>query len=133
MRSIAVLAAVCGLALLTGLTVYYGLGAVAAAVVSSGWATVLVVAVRGGRRHWLVGSGPGAPTRTFGFRTAAIRPRGHQLVLSSGGDRWRCSRGKAARPIWPDREFGFRQRADRHLHSTRLSILFRAGGAWHRA
>jgi|SRR5215468_3887550 hypothetical protein len=46
MRSIAVLAAVCGLALLTGLTVYYGLGAVAAAVVSSGWATVLVVAVR---------------------------------------------------------------------------------------
>jgi hypothetical protein len=46
MRGIAVLAAPCGLALLTGLTVYYGVGAVAAAVVSSGWATLLVVAVR---------------------------------------------------------------------------------------
>jgi putative membrane protein len=46
MRSIAVLAAICGLALLTGLTVYYGSGAVMAAVASSRWATVLVVAAR---------------------------------------------------------------------------------------
>jgi putative membrane protein len=46
MRSIAVLAAICGLALLTGLTVYYGFGAVMAAVASSRWATVLVVAAR---------------------------------------------------------------------------------------
>jgi hypothetical protein len=40
------LAAVCGLALLTGLTVYYGFGAVMTAIASSGWATVLVVAAR---------------------------------------------------------------------------------------
>jgi hypothetical protein len=46
MRSIALLAAVCGLALLTRLTVYYGFGAVMAAIASSGWATVLVVAAR---------------------------------------------------------------------------------------
>jgi len=46
MRGIAVLAAICGLALLTGLTVYYGFGAVMAAVASSRWAMVLVVAVR---------------------------------------------------------------------------------------
>jgi putative membrane protein len=46
MRSIAVLAAFCGLALLTGLTVYYGFGSVMAAVASSRWATVLVVAAR---------------------------------------------------------------------------------------
>src|ERR1700751_3226611 len=46
MRSIASLAAICGLALLTGLTVYYGFGAVMAAVASSRWATVLVVAAR---------------------------------------------------------------------------------------
>jgi putative membrane protein len=46
MRSIAILAAICGLALLTGLTVYYGFGAVMAAVASSRWATVLVVAAR---------------------------------------------------------------------------------------
>jgi putative membrane protein len=46
MRSIAILAAICGLALLTGLTVYYGFGAVVAAVASSRWATVLVVVAR---------------------------------------------------------------------------------------
>jgi len=46
MRNIAFLAALCGLALLTGLTIYYGFGAVMAAVVSSGWATVFVVAAR---------------------------------------------------------------------------------------
>jgi putative membrane protein len=46
MRSIAILAAICGLTLLTGLTVYYGFGAVMAAVASSRWATVLVVAAR---------------------------------------------------------------------------------------
>jgi putative membrane protein len=46
MRSIVILAAICGLALLTGLTVYYGFGAVVAAVASSRWATVLVVVAR---------------------------------------------------------------------------------------
>jgi len=46
MRSIALLAAFFGLALLTGLTLFYGLGAVMAAVASSRWATALVVAVR---------------------------------------------------------------------------------------
>src|SRR5262249_61834872 len=46
MRNIAFLAALCGLALLTGLMIYYGFGAVMAAVVSSGWATVFVVAAR---------------------------------------------------------------------------------------
>jgi putative membrane protein len=46
MRNIAFLAALCGLALLTGLTIYYGFGAVMAAVASSGWATVFVVAAR---------------------------------------------------------------------------------------
>jgi putative membrane protein len=46
MRSIAILAAICGLALLTGLTVYYGFGGVMSAVASSRWATVLVVAAR---------------------------------------------------------------------------------------
>jgi len=56
MRSIAVLAAICGLALLTGLTVYYGFGAVMAAVASSRWATVLVVAARAAA---LVGAGIG--------------------------------------------------------------------------
>lgn len=56
MRSIAVLAAFCGLALLTGLTVYYGFGGVMAAVASSRWATVLVVAARAAA---LVGAGIG--------------------------------------------------------------------------
>src|SRR5215470_3261249 len=46
MRNIAFLAALCGLALLTGLTIYYGFGAVMAAVASSGWATAFVVAAR---------------------------------------------------------------------------------------
>src|SRR6516225_133300 len=46
MRSIALLAALFGLALLTGLTLFYGLGAVMAAVASFRWATALVVAVR---------------------------------------------------------------------------------------
>src|SRR5215472_16993109 len=46
MRSIVILAAICGFALLTGLTVYYGFGAVVAAVASSRWATVLVVVAR---------------------------------------------------------------------------------------
>jgi hypothetical protein len=48
MRSIAVLAAICGLALLTGLTIFYGFGAVMAEVASSRWATVLVVAALAG-------------------------------------------------------------------------------------
>jgi putative membrane protein len=56
MRSIAILAAICGLALLTGLTVYYGFGAVMAAIASSRWATVLVVAARAAA---LVGAGIG--------------------------------------------------------------------------
>jgi len=67
MRSIAVLAAICGLALLTGLTVYYGVGAVMAAVASSRWATVLVVAARAAA---LVGAGIGwwalVPARQLG-------------------------------------------------------------------
>lgn len=67
MRSIAVLAAICGLALLTGLTVYYGFGAVMAAVASSRWATVLVVAARAAA---LVGAGIGwwavVPGRQWG-------------------------------------------------------------------
>ena len=67
MRSIAVLAAICGLALLTGLTVYYGFGAVMAAVASSRWATVLVVAARAAA---LVGAGIGwwalVPARQLG-------------------------------------------------------------------
>ena len=46
MRNIAVLAAICGFALLTGLTVFYGFGAVMSAVGSSRWATVLVIAAR---------------------------------------------------------------------------------------
>src|SRR5215471_15012348 len=46
MRNFALLATLCGLALLTGLTVYYGFGAVMTAVTSSGWATALVVAAR---------------------------------------------------------------------------------------
>ena len=56
MRSIALLAAFCGITLLTGLTVYYGFGAVMAAVASSSWATVLVVAARAVA---LVGAGIG--------------------------------------------------------------------------
>ena len=46
MRGVAVLAAFCGIALLAGLTVYYGFDAVVNAVASSRWATVLVVAAR---------------------------------------------------------------------------------------
>jgi putative membrane protein len=64
MRSIAILAAICGLALLTGLTVYYGFGGVMSAVASSRWATVLVVAARAAA---LAGAGIGwwalLPTR----------------------------------------------------------------------
>jgi putative membrane protein len=67
MRSIAILAAICGLALLTGLTVYYGFDAVMAAVASSRWATVLVVVARAGA---LAGAGIGwwalLPTRQQG-------------------------------------------------------------------
>ena len=46
MRSIALLTALFGLALLTGLILFYGLGAVMAAAASSRWATALIVAVR---------------------------------------------------------------------------------------
>ena len=78
MRSIALLAALFGLALLTGLTLFYGLSAVMAAVASSRWTTALVVAVRtaalAGAGIGLVGPGPGAATRIFGFRSAAIYP-----------------------------------------------------------
>jgi putative membrane protein len=46
MRSFALFAGIVGLALLTGLTIYYGVGSVMAAVASSRWATALVVAAR---------------------------------------------------------------------------------------
>src|SRR5215475_4513667 len=42
MRSFAILAAIFGVALLTGLTVYYGFDEVMAAIASSRWATALV-------------------------------------------------------------------------------------------
>ena len=77
MRSIALLAALFGLALLTGLTLFYGLGAVMAAVPQSRWATALVVAVRAAALAGAgigVGPGPRAATRAFGFRSAAIYP-----------------------------------------------------------
>ena len=79
MRSFAILAAISGIALLTGLTVYYGFDEVMAAIASSRWATALVVAARArgahGRRHWLVGSCAGSGVGTFGFRAPAVRPR----------------------------------------------------------
>ena len=69
MRSIAVLAAICGVALLTGLTVFYGFGAVVSAVASSRWATVLVIAARAvalagaGIAWWvLIPARPGRPS-----------------------------------------------------------------------
>jgi putative membrane protein len=73
MRSIAVLAAICGLALLTGLTVYYGFGAVMAAVASSRWATVLVVAARAAA---LAGAGIG-----WWVLVPARQPRPSAFVL----------------------------------------------------
>jgi len=56
MRSFALLAAFFGLAFLTGLTAYYGFGAVITAVASSSWATAFVVAARAVA---LVGAGIG--------------------------------------------------------------------------
>jgi putative membrane protein len=46
MRSFALFAGIVGIAFLAGLTLYYGFGSVMAAVASSGWATLLVVAAR---------------------------------------------------------------------------------------
>jgi putative membrane protein len=46
MRNFALIAAIFGLALLIGLIAYYGFGPVAAAIVTSRWATVLVTAAR---------------------------------------------------------------------------------------
>ncbi len=73
MRTIAVMAAICGLALLTGLIVYYGFGAVMAAVASSRWATVLVVAARAAA---LAGAGIG-----WWALVPARRPRPSAFVL----------------------------------------------------
>src|SRR5215472_18204658 len=56
MRSFAILAAIFGVALLAGLTVYYGFDEVMAAIASSRWATALVVAARAAA---LVGAGIG--------------------------------------------------------------------------
>ena len=67
MRSFAILAAIFGVALLTGLTVYYGFDEVMAAIASSRWATALVVAARAAA---LVGAGIGwwalVPGRQWG-------------------------------------------------------------------
>src|SRR5262249_23077774 len=67
MRSFAILAAIFGVALLTGLTVYYGFDEVMAAIASSRWATALVVAARAAA---LVGAGIGwwalVPGREWG-------------------------------------------------------------------
>src|SRR5215472_18260273 len=67
MRSFAILAAIFGVALLTGLTVYYGFDEVMAAIASSRWATALVVAARAAA---LVGAGIGwwalVPGRKWG-------------------------------------------------------------------
>src|SRR5262249_50882245 len=67
MRSFAILAAIFGGALLTGLTVYYGFDEVTAAIASSRWATALVVAARAVA---LVGAGIGwwalVPGRPWG-------------------------------------------------------------------
>jgi len=46
MRNFALIAAIFGIALLTGLIAYYGFGPVAAAIATSRWATVLVTAAR---------------------------------------------------------------------------------------
>lgn len=56
MKFVAPLAAIAGLALLTGLTAYYGFDSVLQAVVSSQWGTALVVAARAVA---LVGAGAG--------------------------------------------------------------------------
>jgi hypothetical protein len=67
MRSFAILAAIFGVALLAGLTVYYGFDEVMAAIASSRWATALVVAARAAA---LVGAGIGwwalVPGREWG-------------------------------------------------------------------
>ena len=67
MRIFAILAAIFGIALLTGLTVYYGLNEVMAAIASSRWATALVVAARAAA---LLGAGIGwwalVPGREWG-------------------------------------------------------------------
>jgi hypothetical protein len=67
MRSLAILAAIFGVALLIGLTVYYGFDEVMAAIASSRWATALVVAARAAA---LVGAGIGwwalVPGRQWG-------------------------------------------------------------------
>jgi len=67
MRSFAILAAIFGVALLIGLTVYYGFDEVMAAIASSRWATALVVAARAAA---LVGAGIGwwalVPGRQWG-------------------------------------------------------------------
>ena len=98
MRSIALLAALFGLALLTGLTLFYGLGAVMAAVASSRWATALVVAVRAAA---LAGAGIGwwalVSARQPGpssFVVLRFIREAIKLILSSVSDRRRCNRGK---------------------------------------
>ena len=76
MRSFALFAGIFGLAILTGLTVYYGFGSVIAAIASSRWATVLVIVVRAGI---LVAAGVGwwflVPMRTLCFCSAEVRSR----------------------------------------------------------
>ena len=137
MRSIALLAALFGLALLTGLTLFYGLSAVMAAVASSRWATAFVVAVRAaalagaGIGWWaLVSARQPGPSSFVVLRFIREAINSFFPVAVIGGDvigaRLLARFGVIA-------NFGCRQRADRHLRSTRLSILFRAGGAWHRA
>jgi putative membrane protein len=64
MRIFAALAAIAGLALLTGLTAYYGFASVLQAVLSSQWGTALVVVIRAaalalaGAGWWLLLVGP---------------------------------------------------------------------------
>src|ERR1700751_3204001 len=56
MRGFALIAALFGVAILTGLTAYYGFGPVMAAIASSRWATALVILARAAI---LVGAGLG--------------------------------------------------------------------------
>src|SRR5438045_7171632 len=67
MRSLSLFATIVGLAILAGLTVYYGFDSVTAAIASSRWASVLVVAARAVA---LIGAGIGwwalVPTRKLG-------------------------------------------------------------------
>jgi len=73
MRSFALFAGIFGLAILTGLTIYYGFGSVIAAIASSRWATVLVIVVRAGI---LVAAGVG-----WWFLVPAVRCGPYAFVL----------------------------------------------------